>query len=198
MAADEEAIAEARRRLGPILAVKRGRFHAKNQRDCGGASVIGAATVAISLLIGGVKVTVTAFWILLGAQLLLIYTALIFASLTGSLRDRDSPDLVPTIFPVATAIAGLSGYFAYELKRHGSNVGSLSWWLLLGLAGLGAVLGLVIRRSAESLLDTLDDESWKQRIAPLVSEQKRAVEEIGALGVLLRNAPAEAPGTGEK
>jgi hypothetical protein len=40
------------------------------------------------------------------------------------------------------------------------------WWCLLGLAGVRALLGLIIRRSAESLLDELDDESWKQRIAP--------------------------------
>ena len=77
------------------------------------------------------------------------------------------------------------------------NAGSRSWWLLLGLAGVGALLGLMIRRSAESLLDELDDESWKQRVAPLVSKQQEAIAQMWSMGVLLQDAhkPA-APGSG--
>ena len=51
------ALAAAARSLEPNLAdekvVKEVRFNAKNQRDCGAASSVGAATVAISLLPGG-------------------------------------------------------------------------------------------------------------------------------------------------
>lgn len=69
--------------------------------------------------------------------------------------------------------------------QHESNVGSSSWSWLLVLAGAGALLGLIIRRSAESLVDELDDglddESWKRRVAPLVSEQERRSGKSGRL-----------------
>jgi dipeptide/tripeptide permease len=101
---------------------------------------------------------------------------------------RNQPRLVSFTISIAmTVISGLSSYLASQLKQHESNVGS-SWWLLLGLAGIGALLGLIVRRSAESLLDELDDESWKQRVAPLVNEQKRAIAEMWSMGVLLKAA----------
>jgi hypothetical protein len=194
----EEAIAEAPKPPKPNLAdqkvAKRIRFRVKNQRDCGAASAVGAATVAISLLIGGGQVTVAALYILLGAQLLLIYTAVLFANLGANLMIRDTPDWVMPALFVGTFMNAAGIYLVAQLKQHESNAGSAAWWWLLCLAGLGALLGLIIRRSAESLLDQLDDESWEQRIAPLVSEQKRALEEMGGV----RNAPAEAAGAGAR
>jgi hypothetical protein len=202
----EEAIAEAASPLKPSLdsqqAVKKVKFYVKNQRDCGAASAVGAAAVAISLLIGDGKVTLDAFYVLLAVQTLLIYAATFFVfrtqTLTAGLMAPALTYLVSALGIVSTIITSVGSYLASQLKQHGSNVGSLSWWLLLGLAGVGAFLGLIIRRSAESLLDELDDESWKQRVAPLVNEQERTIAEMRTLGVLLRNAPAGAAGAGAK
>jgi hypothetical protein len=189
--ADEEAIAKAAR---PLKKVK---FYVKNQRDCGAASTVGAATVAISLLIGDGKVTLDAFYVLLVVQTLLIYAAAFFVLRSVQLMapDWSKAGLAGLAFAmglVSTIITLVGSYLTSQLKQHGSNVGSSSWWLLLGLAGIGALLGLIIRRSAESLLDKLADESWKQRVAPLVNEQKQAVAEMGELAALLKNAPGEA------
>jgi hypothetical protein len=206
VAADEEAIAEAGTPLKPDLAnaqvVKRVRFYGRNQRDCGGASAVGAATVAITLLIGDGKVTLDAFYVLLIVQTLLIYAATFFIFRSEGLiaglmaSDWSGASLAATIGIVSTIITTVASFLIRQLKQHESNVGSLSWWLLLGLAGVGALLGLIIRRSAESLLDELDDESWKQRIAPLVNEQEQAIAEMWKLGTLLRDTPAAAAGSG--
>jgi hypothetical protein len=199
VAAGEEAIAEAATPLAAAQVVKKARFYAKNQRDCGAASAVGAATVAISLLIGDGKVTPDAFYVLLAVQTLLIYAAAIFAmraaGLTAGLTVPDwNPAVLTGTIGAASSVITAAGEFLTSQLKHESNAGSLSWWLLLALAGAGALLGLSIRRSAETLLDQLDDESWEQRIAPLISEQKRALEEMGAL----RNAPAEAAGAGAR
>ena len=202
MTADDEAIADAGRPLNPGRAdgqfVKRARFYTRNQRDCGAASAVGAATVAISLLIGGGKVTLNIFYVLLTVQTLLIYVATFFLGRSAGLRPRLT---IPhwggaTAMVLASTIIGvMGGYVVSQLKQHHEpNTGSLSWWLLLGLAAGGALLGLIIRRTAESLLDELDDKSWKQRVAPLVNEQEQAIAEIRKLGDLLRDAPAGGAG----
>jgi Kef-type K+ transport system membrane component KefB len=189
---DGEAIAEAAAPLKPSLAdpevVKRVRFSVKNQRDCGAASAVGAATVAISLLIGGGQVTLDAFYVLLYAQTLLIVAAGFFAMRAAGMMDRSAGHLSATIGAASTVIAVASTYLASQLRHHGSNSGSTAWWLLLALAGFGALLGLIIRRSAESLLDELDDESWKLRVAPLVDKQQEAIKEMSGMGVLVQAA----------
>ncbi len=92
MAAYEETIAEAARPLRPGLAdeqdVKKVKFYARNQRDCGAASAVGAATVAISLLIGDGKVALDAFYVLLYAQTLLIFVAVFFAIQAATTMDQ--------------------------------------------------------------------------------------------------------------
>jgi hypothetical protein len=201
VADDGEAIAEAARLLKPDLAnqrvVKQVRFFAKNQRDCGAASAVGAATVAISLLIGDGKVTLDAFYVLLYAQVLLIFTAQIFATWATGLMGHARNPLLPTGLVLASAgIAAAGSYITSQLRQHESNAGSRAWWLLLGLAAVGALLGLIIRRAAESLLDELDDESWRQRVAPLVNEQEQAIAEMRRLGALLRDTPAAAARSG--
>jgi hypothetical protein len=178
VAGDKATIAGAGRLLKPDLAneqvVKEARFTVRNQRDCGAASAVGGATVAISLLIGGGNVTLDAFTVLLIAQSLLLFAAQVFNVWSERLMGRDPsrPMLVATTI-AATVIAAVGSFLASQLKHHGSNSGSSAWWWLLGLAGAGALLGLSIRRSAESLLDELDDESWKQRLAPLVTDRNR-------------------------
>lgn len=201
MTTDGEAIAEAAAPLkpnpnlvkpNPNLAeqqvVKKVRFRVKNQRDCGGGSVVGAATVAISLLVGDGKVALTAFYVLLIIQLALIYAGTLFAISSAALMPRKAPGWVLTAAAAGTFIQGAGLYLAGQLKQHGSNVGSATWWWLLGLASLGALLGLIIRRSAESLLDELDDESWKQRIAPLVNKQQEAITAMTAFEIKLQAA----------
>jgi hypothetical protein len=92
---DDDAIVDAARSLQPTLAdaqfVNKVRFLVKNQRDCGAASAVGSATVAISLLIGDGKVTLDAFYVLLTAQAVLIYAAQIFTSRSAQLMDRPVP-----------------------------------------------------------------------------------------------------------
>lgn len=201
MTTDGDAIAEAAAPLKPNpdlvkpkpnlteqQVVNKVRFRVKNQRDCGGASVVGAATVAISLLIGDGKVTLTAFYILLIIQLALIYTGTLFAISSAALMPRKTPGWVLAAAAAGTVIQGVGLYLAGQLKQHGSNVGSAAWWWLLVLASLGALFGLIIRRSAESLLDELDDESWKQRIAPLVNKQREAITAVSTFEIKLQAA----------
>lgn len=189
-----EAIAEAARFLQHNLAdaqtVKKVRRSVKSQRDCGAASAVGGATVAISLLIGDGKVTLHAFYVLLFAQGLLIVAAQFFTYQSARLMARNVPfhETLGFVF-AALVISGLGPYLTTHLRQHESNAGSSSWWLLLGLAAVGALLGLIIRRSAEALMEELDDESWKQRVAPLVSEQEKAIAEMWRMGVLLKDAP---------
>jgi MYXO-CTERM domain-containing protein len=173
---DAAAITETLDLSQPNLAdkqtLKKIRFSVKNQRDSGAASAVGAATVAVSLLIGDGKVTLDAFYVLIYAQGALMYVAQVFTFWSARLMHRDMPRFVTiAMVSVATALSGSGVYLTSQLKKHESNVGSSSWWWLLGLAALGALVGLIIRRSADSLLDELDDESWKQRVAPLVNKQ---------------------------
>jgi hypothetical protein len=175
---DGAAISERVSLLEPNLAdeqlVKQIRFNVKNQRDCGAASAVGAGTVAISLLIGGGNVTLDAFYILLIAQSALLYAALFFNLRATRLMGQTTSNLMTVGGGIGSAVIGAAGSFlTSQLKQHGSNTGSSAWWWLLALAGGGALLGLMIRRSAESLLDELDDESWKQRLAPLVTDAER-------------------------
>ena len=66
----------------------------------------------------------------------------------------------------------------------------------LVLSGFGALIGLIIRRSAESLLDELDDESWKLRVAPLVDKQQEAITEMSGMAALLQaDLKLKAPGS---
>ncbi len=183
MTSVEEEVAEATRPLEPNLAdehvVRKARFNVKNQRDCGAASAVGAATVAIGLLIGNGNVALDAFAVLLGAQAVLIGAAQFFNLLATRSLSRDPPFRLYLAGVITTTVITAVGIVvASELKRHESNVGSSSWWLLLSLAGIGGVLGLTVRRSAESLLDELDDESWRQRVAPLVDKQERAITDV--------------------
>lgn len=193
-----DGAAEAARFLKPNLAdeqvVKKVRSSLKNQRDCGAASAVGAATVAISLLIGSGNVALDAFYVLLAGQVMLVYAAQYFTSRAALSLDRDVPKLVVGAFLITTTVITGAGYFLVsELKRHESNVGSTSWWLLLGVAGVGGVLGLIIRRSAESLLDELDDESWRQRVAPLVDKQQEAIANMWAFEIRLRSVLENEP-----
>ena len=73
MTSVEEEVAEATRPLSisDEHVVRKARFNVKNQRDCGAASAVGAATVAIGLLIGNGNVALDAFAVLLGAQAVL-------------------------------------------------------------------------------------------------------------------------------
>lgn len=152
-------------------------FYAKSQRDCGAASAVGAGTVAISLLVGGVNVAFNAFYVLVSVQAILIYLGQFFGMRSAQLMRRDTSRGIVALFAVAaTVVSGLSVYLTYQLKAHGAIVGSQSWWWLLGLAGVGALLGLIIRREAESLLDELDDIVWKLRSARLADKEQ--VEQV--------------------
>jgi hypothetical protein len=175
---DKAASREAARPDKPDLAdeqvVKEIRFGLKNQRDCGAASAVGGATVAISLLVAAGNVSLAAFNVLLFAQALLLFLATMFYNSSARLMGREpSRFLLGLLMSAATAVAAAGSFLSSVLKQQGSNAGSSAWWWLLVLAGGGALLGLIIRRSAESLLDELDDEIWKQRLAPLVTDSNR-------------------------
>jgi hypothetical protein len=193
-----EAATEAARPLQPNLSdeqvFKQVKFSVKNARDCGAASAVGAGTVAISLLIGGGQVTLDAFYVLLIAQGVLMVVALFFAMASASMMGREFSRLgAAGLFIAAVAISLVGSLLSSQMRQHGSNTGSLSWWLLLGLAGVGALLGLIIRRFAESLLDELADEGWRQRVAPLVSKEEEAIAEMWRMGGLLQDAHQPAP-----
>ena len=193
-----DGAAEAARFLKPGTSadeqvVKKVRSSLKNQRDCGAASAVGAATVAISLLIGSGNVALDAFYVLLAGQVMLVYAAQYFTSRAALSLDRTCRNSGRRLLDHDYR-HHRGGYFLVsELKRHESNVGSTSWWLLLGVAGVGGVLGLIIRRSAESLLDELDDESWRQRVAPLVDKQQEAIANMWAFEIRLRSVLENEP-----
>ena len=94
--------------------------------------------MAISLLIGGGKVTVYTFYVLLAVQTLLIYAAVFFAIRADRVDGRvDRPDWrtwPPNFCPCRPSLPG-GRLLHLRVEAHESNVGSLSWWLLLGLAG---------------------------------------------------------------
>jgi hypothetical protein len=189
---DEEATTDWTKYLQPIpnLADKKVlrevKFNVRSQRDCGAAIAVGAGTVAISLLIGGGNVAVDAFYVLLTVQALLFYVARRVTQRLEELVSRAASRAASHLISVAPFIVlGVGYYLTSQLKQHGSNTGSRSWWWLLGLAGATGLLGLIIRRTAESYLDQLDDESWKQRLAPLVNGQERAIAEMWSMVVLL-------------
>jgi hypothetical protein len=123
----EEATADVAGFLKPNLAdgqvVKQVKFYVKNQRDCGAASAVGAATVAISLLIGDGKVTLDAFYVLLNVQALLIGAAEVFSTRAAGLMDRDrgAARLAAAIVTASVLIAGAGSYLTSQLKQHESG-----------------------------------------------------------------------------
>jgi hypothetical protein len=203
---DEEAITDLAGLREPELrnpgVVKRIRFNVKSQRDCGAAGAVGAGTLAVSLLIGGGNVGLEAFYVLVGVQAALLYAAQWFSSRSTQLMGRGLSLGSAALFVCgATAFSVPSLFLISQLRRHESNVGSPSWWWLLGLAGVEALLGLIIRRMAESLLDELDDKIWALRLDPLADQEnvRKVVTDIEIFQLRLAGAfMPTPPATGEK
>jgi hypothetical protein len=132
---------------------------------------VGAGAVAVSLLIGSGQVALDALYVLLGTEVALIYAAQLSSIRSAQLGQRLDRKMSVEIVAGASVIAVVGYILISELRRHESNVGSSSWWLLLGLAGVGVLLGLAVRRSAEFLLEEMDDQRLQRRVAPLVGQQ---------------------------
>ena len=136
------------------------RISAKFMRDCGSGIAVGGGTVALTFMISGLMVRQEVYVALTFLQAVLLLSSVCFEVRALRLLGRPvAPWYVAQAVIVAVlflvlgvgAAAGTNGPWpAVAYTWH--------WWSLIVLSFSAAIIGVTCRRSAERMLDDMDDD----------------------------------------
>src|SRR5664280_602038 len=140
--------------------IRRARTNTKFMRDCGSAIAVGGASIALTLIIGGLAIQKEAYVALLLLEGILIGGSAYFEWRARSALTARSPIWYTVqIAIVGTVIVAFGVSVAAEPGHDWpASAYTASWWALVGFSLSAAFVGAMLRRVADRLLDDLDEE----------------------------------------